>query len=117
VKVTVTAQGGTGASATARCAVVVRDVAPRVVALLKAAVRRGAAFRRRIVFTDPGADKWRAVVAWGDGSARSSRSVGRNHAFLVRHVFRRDGVFTVAVRVYDRHGGSGVARFKVTVRG
>jgi hypothetical protein len=32
-------------------------------------------------------------------------------------VFRGDGVFTVAVRVFDRHGGSGVARFKVTVRG
>jgi hypothetical protein len=87
------------------------------VALRKATVSRGVAFRRRIVFTDPGADKWRTVVAWGDGSARSSRSVGRVHTFLVRHAFRRDGVFTVAVRVFDRHGGSGVARFKVTVRG
>ena len=117
VKVTVTAQGGTGATAIARFALAVRDVAPRVAALRKTTVRRGVAFRRRIVFTDPGADKWRTVVAWGDGSARGSRSVGRNHAFLIRHVFRRDGVFTVAVRVYDRHGGSGVARFRVTVRG
>ncbi len=116
-KVTVAAQGGTGATATARFALAVRDVAPRVVALRKATVSRGVAFRRRIVFTDPGADKWRTVVAWGDGSARSSRSVGRVHTFLVRHAFRRDGVFTVAVRVFDRHGGSGVARFKVTVRG
>ena len=116
VKVTVTAQGGTGATAIARFALAVRDVAPRVAALRKTTVRRGVAFRRRIVFTDPGADKWRTVVAWGDGSARGSRSVGRNHAFLIRHVFRRDGVFTVAVRVYDRHGGSGVARFRVTVR-
>jgi hypothetical protein len=115
-KVTVAAQGGTGATATARFALAVRDVAPRVVALRKATVRRGVAFRRRIVFTDPGADKWRTVVTWGDGSARGSRSVGRVHTFLVRHVFRRDGVFTVAVRVFDHHGGSGVARFKVTVR-
>ena len=116
-KVTVTAQGGTGATATARFALAVRNVAPRVAALRKTAARRGVALRRRIVFTDPGTDKWRTVVAWGDGSARSSRSVGRVHTFLVRHVFRRDGVFTVAVRVYDRHGGSGVARFRVTVRG
>jgi hypothetical protein len=116
VKVAVAAQGGTGASALVRCVLVVRDVAPRVAAQRKATARRGVAFRRRVVFTDPGADKWRTVVAWGDGSARTGRSVGRAHTFLVRHVFRCDGVFTVAVRVFDRHGGSGVARFRVTVR-
>jgi hypothetical protein len=116
-KVKVTAQGGTGASATTRFALIVRDVAPEVAGLRKATVRRGVTFRRRVVFTDPGADRWRTAVAWGDGSALSRRSVGRAHTFVVRHVFRRDGVFTVAVRVFDRHGGSGVRRFRVTVRG
>ena len=65
------ADGGT--SGTTRFVIVVRNVAPRVAALHKATARRGVAFRRRVVFTDPGADGWRAVVAWGDGSARSRR--------------------------------------------
>ncbi len=117
VKATIMGQGGTAASATARCALVVRNVAPRVAALRRATARRGVAFRRRVVFTDPGADRWRTVVAWGDGSALSRRLVGTRHEFAAGHVFRRDGVFTVAVRVYDRHGGAGVSRFKVTVRG
>ena len=116
-KVTVTAQGGTGVTATTGFAVAVRDVAPRVAVLRKATVRRGVTFSRRVVFTDPGVDKWRAVVTWGDGTAATRRSVGHAHTFVVRHVFRRDGVFIVAVRVFDRHGGSGVRRFKVTVRG
>jgi len=57
------------------------------------------------------------VIAWGDGSAPSRRSLGAAHRFTIAHVFRRDGVFTVTVRVLDRHGGSGTARFRVTVRG
>jgi hypothetical protein len=70
-----------------------------------------------VVFTDPGADTWRALIVWGDGFARSRRPIGAAHRFMIGHVFRRDGVFTVTVRVLDRHGGSGTARFRVTVRG
>ena len=114
-KVTVRADGGT--SGTTRFELVVRNVPPRIASLPKAAARRGIAFRRRVVFTDPGADTWRAVVAWGDGSAKGRRSLGSAHSFRIRHIFRRDGVFTVTVRVYDRHGGSGVRRFRVTARG
>ena len=112
---TVKADGGT--SGTTRFVIVVRNVPPHVKALRKATARRGVAFRRRVVFTDPGADRWRAVVAWGDGSVRSRRPLGAAHRFTIAHVFRRDGVFTVTVRVFDRHGGSGLRRFRVTVRG
>ncbi len=114
-QVTVRADGGT--SGTTRFVAVVRNVAPHVVALRKAAARRRVAFRRWVVFSDPGADVWRAVVAWGDGSARSRRALGAAHRFPIGHVFHRAGVFTVTVRVLDRHGGTGVARFRVTVRG
>jgi hypothetical protein len=114
-KVTVRADGGT--SGTTRFELVVGNVAPHVAALRKAAARRGHVFRRRIVFTDPGADRWRTVIAWGDGSAPSRRALGAAHRFVIAHVFRRDGVFTVTVRVFDRHGGAGLARFRVTVRG
>ena len=114
-KVTVQADGGT--SGTTRFELMVRNVAPRIARLARAAARRGVAFRRRVVFTDPGADTWRALIVWGDGSARSRRPIGAAHRFMIGHVFRRDGVFTVTVRVLDRHGGSGTARFRVTVRG
>jgi hypothetical protein len=114
VKVTV---NGAGAAAGAtRFKVVVRNVAPHVAAQHSAVVRRGVALRRRIVFTDPGADIWRTVVVWGDGS-QTRRSVGRSHRFLLSHVYHRRGLFTVTVHVIDRHGGSGARRFKVRVRG
>ena len=112
----VTVRGDGGASGTTRFVVVVRNVAPRVAAQRNAAARRGIAFRRRVAFTDPGADTWRTVVVWGDGSA-SRRPTGRSHSFLVGHVFHRDGLFTVTVRVLDRHGGTGVTHFRVRVRG
>ncbi len=114
VRVTVNGDGA-GAGAT-RFKVVVRNVAPRVAAQRPGVARRGVALRRRIAFTDPGADVWRTVVVWGDGS-QTRRSVGRSHSFLLGHVYHRDGVFTVTVRVYDRRGGSGAASFKVRVRG
>jgi len=94
----------------------VRNVPPHIVKMGSATVRRGFAFRRRVVFTDPGADTWRAVVAWGDGSARSRRPLGSAKSFLIRHVFKRTGALTVSVRVYDRHGASSLARFRVAVR-
>ncbi len=114
-KVTVRADGGT--SGTTRFELAVRNVPPRIARMRNAAARRGVAFRRRVVFRDPGADTWRAVVAWGDGSVRSRRPLGNAHRFTIGHVYRRDGVFTVTVRVLDRHGGAGAARFRVTVRG
>jgi hypothetical protein len=112
----VTVHGNDGTAGTTRFKVVVRNVAPRVAAQRPGRARRGIALRRRIVFTDPGVDIWRTVVVWGDGS-KSRRPVGRSHSFLLGHVYHRDGLFTVTVRVVDRHGGSGAARFKVRVRG
>ena len=93
----------------------VRNVAPHIAVQSSGAARRGIAFRRRIVFTDPGADSWRAVITWGDGS-QSLRPGSRSHSFVTAHIFRRAGLFTVTVRVSDHHGGTGVRRFKVRVR-
>lgn len=104
-----------GASGTRRFVVTVRNVAPHIAVQSSGAARRGIAFRRRIVFTDPGADSWRAVITWGDGS-QSLRPGSRSHSFVTAHIFRRAGLFTVTVRVSDHHGGTGVRRFKVRVR-
>jgi hypothetical protein len=103
------------ASGTRRFVVTVRNVAPRIAVQPNGAARRGIAFRRRIAFTDPGADSWRAVITWGDGSV-SRRPGSATHTFVMGHVFRRLGLFTVTVRVSDHHGGTGVRRFKVRVR-
>ncbi len=103
------------ASGTRRFVVTVRNVAPRIAVQPNGAARRGIAFRRRIAFTDPGADSWRAVITWGDGS-QSRRPGSPTHSFVIGHVFRRVGLFTVTVRVSDHHGGTGVRRFKVRVR-
>ncbi len=113
VAVTVRVSGGT--SGTTRFLVTVRNVAPRIAAQRSGVARRGIAFRRRIAFTDPGTGPWRATVVWGDGT-QSRRPTLRSRAFWAGHVFRRDGVFTVTVRVSDRHGGAGVRRFRVRVR-
>jgi PKD domain len=111
----VTVHGNDGTVGTTRFKAVVRNVAPHVRAQRPAVVRPGVVLRRRIVFTDPGADKWRTVIVWGDGS-QGRRPFGRSHSFLLGHVYHRHGLFTVTVRVFDRHGGSGAARFKVRVR-
>ena len=104
-----------GTSGTRRFVVTVRNVVPHIALQHRGAARRGVAFRRRIAFSDPGADSWRRVIAWGDGSV-SRRPASRSHGFVIAHVFRRAGLFTVTVRVSDHRGGTGVRRFKVRVR-
>ncbi|HMK92928.1 MAG TPA: PKD domain-containing protein [Thermoleophilia bacterium] len=93
-----------------------RNAPPRVAAIRRAAVRRGATVRRLVTFTDPGADTWRARITWGDGSGRHRRYLGHAHRFAIHHAFRRTGSFTVTVKVYDQHGAYGLRRFRVTVR-
>ena len=113
---TVTVHTDNGCSGSRRFVITVRDVAPHIAAQANGSARRGVAFRRRIAFTDPGADSWRAVITWGDGSL-SRRPGSRAHSFVTAHIFRRTGLFAVTVRVSDHHGGTGTRRFKVRVRG
>ena len=115
--VTVNGDGGsTGTIGTARFTVVVRNLVPRVRAGAAATVRRGSDLRRRVTFVDPGAERFRARIAWGDGSGYAHVRLGTQRAFTIRHTWRRTGAFTVSVRVTDSHGGRGVDRFRVTVR-
>jgi hypothetical protein len=118
--VTVTVHGNGGGAAgtmgSGRFTVKVRNLAPRVHAGPAATVRRGSAWRRRVTFGDPGAERFRARVAWGDGSGYSHVRLGSRRAFTIHHTWRRAGRFTVSVRVSDGHAGRGVDRFRVTVR-
>ena len=92
----VTVHADNGCSGSRRFLVDVRNVAPRIAAQRSGAARRGIAFKRRIAFTDPGADSWRTVIRWGDGS--TSRRPSRPHAQL------RDGSHLQARRAVHRDG-------------
>ena len=117
VTVRVAGAGASGSRAgLLRFTVTCRNAPPRIAPLAAATVRRGATLRRVVRFTDPGADTWRARLAWGDGSGWSRRPLGRAHRFTIGHVFHRTGRFTVTVKVFDQHGAYGLRRFRVTVR-
>ncbi|MCX6373271.1 MAG: PKD domain-containing protein [Actinobacteria bacterium] len=91
---------------------------PRVRAGGKANVAMGALLTRRGSFADPGADTWTGAVDWGDGSARTTLRLRADKTFALAHRFprARGRRYTVVVTVRDDDGGSGSARFRVTVR-
>jgi hypothetical protein len=103
-------------TAVATVAVTVKNVAPSVKAGGSAKVRAGAHFRRTCSFTDPGADRWRGWVRYGNGTARRALRLRAGKTFTLAHRFPRRGRFTVTVRVSDGDGGRGTARFTATVR-
>ena len=104
--------------AAASVLVTVTNVTPRPRGGTNVRVRRGALFSRRCSFTDPGADTWTGTVSYGDGTGARALRLHADKTFVLNHRFRvvRGRVCTVTIRVRDDDGGSGVARFKVTVR-
>jgi hypothetical protein len=68
---------------------------------------------RSVVFTDPGADTWSAVVDWGDGSVATSSGLS-TRSFTVAHAYESSGTYLVTVTVTDKDGGQGGASFRAT---
>jgi hypothetical protein len=105
-------------TATARVAVTVRNVAPRVAGGPDARVRAGARLARTCSFRDPGADVWKGWVRYGDGTARRALRLRAGKTFRLSHRFGgpcgRRCIVTLCVT--DGDGGRGVDRFRVTVR-
>ena len=116
--VVVAITGDAGLSGSARLAVRVREVAPKVSAGAGATLRPGTAFVRAGSFTDPGAETWRGWVRWGDGSPRRELVLGADKTFALRHVFPRrpSRSYKVTVTVRDDDGARGVGTFRVRVR-
>jgi len=114
--VTVTVEGDGGTLGTSRFSATVRNVPPTVRAGRNVTLRAGATLRRLVRLSDPGADTWRARIAWGDGSGVRRLRLGRRTTFTIRHIFSRPGVYGVRVSVIDDDGGHGSRRFLVTVR-
>ena len=96
----------------------VTNVSPRPRGGANVRARRGALFARRCSFADPGADIWTGTVSYGDGTGARALRLHADKTFVLNHHFRvaRGRICTVTIRVRDDDGGSGVARFKVTVR-
>ncbi|MBL8783464.1 MAG: PKD domain-containing protein, partial [Deltaproteobacteria bacterium] len=100
--VTVTATDDSGATGQASFQVTVSNSAPAVQAGANATLTEGDTFERVIAFTDPGSNAWTATVDWGDGTPLEAAPVdGATKAVSLVHRFRRDGVFTVTVSVFD----------------
>ena len=70
---------------------------------------------RRVTFTDPGKDTWKAMVDFGDGSAVKKFDLHHRKHFKLRHRYTEPGTFTVTVTVRDDDGGVGIETFQVVV--
>jgi len=105
-------------TARAVVSVAVRNVAPVLRAGRGARVRAGARFTRICSFSDPGADRWKGWVRYGDGSARRALRLRADGTFRLSHRYAgpRGRRCTVTLCVTDGDGGRDAARFRVTVR-
>jgi hypothetical protein len=114
----VAVSNGLARTATATLAVAVLNVAPKVIGGRAARVRSGARLVRTCSFRDPGADRWKGWVKYGDGTARRALRLRADKTFRLSHRFAgpRGRRCRVTVCVTDDDGGRGVGRFSVTVR-
>lgn len=106
-----------GAADTAESSVSVVNVPPTVNAGPDVAIRPSVAFTLQSSFGDPGQDVWNCTIDWGDGTSTSPASCAATSAITESHTYSRPGTYTVAVRVADDDGGTGLDTLVVTVQG
>lgn len=106
-----------GAADTAESSVNVVNVPPTVNAGPDVAIRPAVAFTLQSSFADPGRDVWNCTIDWGDGTIASTSSCSPASTVTGSHTYSRPGTYTVAVRVDDDDGGTGLDTFVVTVQG
>ena len=75
-----------------------------------------AEFTGRGSFVDTGADVWRALVVYGDGTVVLALSLDDQNGFELEHTYKAAGTYTVTVTVLDDDGGEGNASMTVRVR-
>lgn len=98
--------------------ITVKNVAPAVTVGANATLDAGQTLNRQVTFRDPGADRWKATVDYGDGGGPKRLEIQPGQALHLSHRYRRVGSYTVTVVVRDGNGGgkAGVSQFSVTVR-
>lgn len=109
--------GGTGCGTVP---ILVRNVAPEVVAAAAAQVLVGEPLELAVTFTDPGlADTHTAVVDWGDGPPQALAMVqgAGSGSVAASHVYSQAGFRLISACVVDDDGGRGCDLVEVEVLG
>jgi DNA/RNA endonuclease G (NUC1) len=89
-----------GLVATTSTTTAVSNVAPIISTFSGATLLPGETYTAIGSFTDPGADRWTAVVDYGDGAGqRPLVLVGKTYS--LSHTYATPGAFTVTVRISD----------------
>ncbi len=96
--------------------VTVLNVPPQVSAGPDEELGVGGVLNRIGSFTDPGKDRWTAMVDYGDGSGPQPLRLRPNQSFVLHHRYLQPGTFTVIVTVRDDDGDVGTASFNVIVQ-
>ncbi|HEY1381768.1 MAG TPA: choice-of-anchor Q domain-containing protein [Gemmataceae bacterium] len=105
-KIGVTVTDAAGGTATGATSETVTNVPPQLPPSGGLAVgNQGSPLNQAVAFTDPGSDSWTATVNYGDGTTQVI-AVGPGRSFVLNHVYKAEGTFTVSVKLTDDDGGS-----------
>jgi PKD repeat protein len=110
----------TGASTVASSIVSVRNVSPTIGAITApvAPISVNTMFQANAAFTDPGVlDTHSAIWDWGDGTASAGAVVETNGSGSVDggHSYAIPGVYSIALTVVDKDGGSAHVSYEYVV--
>jgi autotransporter-associated beta strand protein len=105
-----------GAFNTGTLQIMVRNVAPTVLAGDDLTLKRRGTLTRHGRAIDPGPrDVLTATVDYGDGSGPQPLRLNKQGRFLLHHHYRQPGEYQVTVTVQDDDGAVGADSFRVTV--
>lgn len=96
--------------------ITVTNVAPVVNAGSGGDVSTGETFNSYGSFSDPGNDKWKAFVDYGDNSGKERLALNKDKSYNLSHSYFSAGTYTVTVWVSDDDGGIGQGTACVWVR-
>ncbi|MCA9166069.1 MAG: autotransporter-associated beta strand repeat-containing protein [Planctomycetales bacterium] len=104
-------KAGEGNSATLTTNIL--NVAPIVAAIAPIQLPPSGVLQQRVLFTDPGRDRWAATVDYGDGSPAQLLEVQSGRQLMLHHQFQQPGSYIVTISVADDDGGVGTSSLQV----
>ncbi|HND50762.1 MAG TPA: Ig-like domain-containing protein, partial [Pirellulaceae bacterium] len=91
------------------------NLRPRVSAGGDESFEEGTRFERDGSFEDLDSLSWVGLIDYGDGAGFEPIALNEDQTFHMSHLYRREGVFTVTVKVFDDSFASGSDSFVVNV--